>query len=81
MQEFIVEDIDLECMSFSEAMQNLVEGKEVARKAWEGNFSLSLTDSGFKFKYPNFEEDVAEEKSWDVIFDFNDITKVDWFTT
>lgn len=75
----IIEDIDLECMSFSEAMQNLLEGKTMARKAWENNFAIKLEDKTILFKYPNFEWEVNEEKSWDIIFDYNDLTKTDWF--
>ena len=71
-----MEEINLNYMSFSEAMQNLLERKSVARVAWGGT-SMRLTETGRIAVF--YGEDQEEEWYEDLHVDMEDVTAVDWY--
>lgn len=71
-----MEEINLEFMSFSEAMQNFLEGKKVSRAMWDGS-SIKLSETGRIIIF--YADEQGEKHYEDLHIDMEDISAVDWY--
>ena len=71
-----MEEINLEFMSFSEAMQNFLEGKKITRKEYNESY-IEITPQGEMRVY--YSADKMEEVYPDFHVNMDDILAVDWY--
>ena len=73
-----MEEINLECMSFSEAMQNLLEGKKIRRQDWNEGDYLFFDNTQFCF-VNYFQEDNDHDSDFTMAFlGADDFVACDW---
>ena len=71
-----MEEINLDYMSFSEAMQNFLEGNKVTRKEYNESY-IEITPKGeMRVYYP---VDNMEEVYSDFHISMEDVLAVDWY--
>ena len=71
-----MEEINLEFMSFSEAMQNFLEGKKITRKEYNESY-IEITPQEEMRVY--YSVDKMEEVYPDFHVNMDDILAVDWY--